>query len=73
MGLKVSLPGIADLKDGANRLNNYMKTVDEDLRNMQEVINQNFTTIGKIMKEMETKLDRIKEVLENDKNRSDNS
>lgn len=51
--------GMNKMLEGAERLNRYMQTVDEDLKKIAEAFNTNISVIGNKLDEMDAKLDKI--------------
>jgi hypothetical protein len=55
---------MSELVKGASQLQNYLKSVDEDIKNLQSTFNHNMTAIGEGMQEILEKLDKIERRLE---------
>ena len=55
----------ASLIDNVTRMQQYWKSVDDDLKSIAKINNENFVTVNENMKELEAKLDKILKILEN--------
>lgn len=66
MGLKNSLGVLKDSKvlENAQRLNNYMQSIDEDLKAMQQAFNKNMEILANSQRELNNKLDSIQQEIQ---------
>ena len=53
------IKAIGNIQQGAERLQRYMKSVDDDLRALSTTFNDNMKIIGENFKELDTKLNQI--------------
>jgi len=51
MGIKTL--GMNEIRQGSERLNNYLKSIDEDLKNLQQAFNKNTIELFEKMKDIE--------------------
>lgn len=51
--------GIKAMKEGAERLQRYMASVDSDLKQLGEAFNQNFKSVQEKLTSIEAKLESI--------------
>jgi len=51
--------GMSKIMENAERLNNYMKSIDEDLRNMQQAFNNNFKLYADALDKLQEDLAEI--------------
>ena len=45
--------GMNEIMQGSERLNNYLKSIDEDLKNLQQAFNKNTIELFEKMKDIE--------------------
>lgn len=59
--------GLTAMKEGAERLQRYMASVDTDLKQLGEVFNENFTKYFAQLDLINQRLDRIEQALKGEK------
>ena len=63
----MKVPGIGNMREitkNAERLNNYMRSVDDDLKKIRDTFNANFGLLGKALEGFEKRLEGIERVLD---------
>jgi len=53
--------GMKQIVESSQRLNNYMKSVDEDLKALQQAFNHNLTILVEKIDNLEKKIDRLED------------
>lgn len=52
--------GMNEILKGSERLNNYLQTIDEDLKSLQETFNKNTITLFEKLEELEKEIKKLK-------------